>query len=520
MVRAIGAAQLVAGRDLNMGKVLTALRNTNSLVMGMSPEAMAGFVTMVEEQERRAATGLRSTDRLLNSNNLPDKNMQALIAAGLRTKEGAVDGEMFTRDPLRWIDKHIGQRAKRDGVDTSSLDAVRRYVTTLGFQQSDTSFISAVVLKEMERARARKNVARIKPDDVNDLRTESIVLALDSVQAKFDDLASSGTTFADKVLAPILAGVADNLEALSKGKVSPGTLGALVGAGAVGAGKVAVENADVIALAFAAKKHMGAAAALKAAALALSRSSTGRGVGVGGDVGGDGRDKKDPRRKGKPTFGRDAARNVGKGGALVTGAALLGRYLGKAASIAFRKGLGPVGDALFAPPVADGERRDKTKVPRSQADLLANVVKGTKRGGTEIDPSRFGSGGPAAPSPTAARVGQQMVGRFTNVEQLGRLQALQAEAAATTQRQSTVQQAFGSDVARAEGAAAQSQAAASATQGAVAAAQGVPVGIAGAFSEGAAVAASAIRSALASGVNVNVQAAPQTNTGTTAVGAR
>jgi len=296
LIRALGQAQLVAGRDLNFNQVLTAMRNSSGLVMGMTPDAIRDFVSVVEEQGRKSADGLRSVDRVLNGTNVAEKNLAMLKASGLRVKGSAIDAGQFVRDPFKWIEENILTKAKAKGVNTGDLSDVRKFVTSLGFQQRGAAFVSSAILKTDERKRNRINAKRIKFDKLQMMASKDIVSASKMVREQFVDLSASALTpMVNAFASPLLVGIARRMDGLARGEFTATNIAAGVGAGAGAAGVFAASNASTIALTAAAFQLRGSSKLLNTASAALTRAAIADGA-SGAVVGGGSKNKKRTRR--------------------------------------------------------------------------------------------------------------------------------------------------------------------------------------------------------------------------------
>lgn len=283
-------ATTVAGRDINPQMLAQSIARLGALKMSLGGDAIGDVAMLQDEARGQAANYMRTFFNDLTRSNLATKNMEAMIAGGIRTSDGsgAVNQRLLGSDPFAWVMQELKPKLAKMGVDFSKRDSdpaaftasATKALNKLGFLNSGMQFALWSLQKEDEVRRGREKRAAVRTDAeyVRSLPSRDLATGMTSVGEKWKDASDALTRFVQPLAGHVIGGTAGFLSGIAQDPMRYG-VGGLVGAGALGAGAYALSNPGATAHVAAAGLHMRAAGALSAAAGLLGMSGLGRGRG-------------------------------------------------------------------------------------------------------------------------------------------------------------------------------------------------------------------------------------------------
>src|SRR5690606_19131984 len=129
-VKAIG----VEGADLNMDAIFLAAKRAKAAGGGMSNRFLMTIAPglMQDMGPERFGTAMGSMQSQVIGGRATKQSKKAQKAFGLRDRKGRfIDGDMLMRDPDKFIEKHILERLKKDGVNIDDPVAVSNKMSQL-----------------------------------------------------------------------------------------------------------------------------------------------------------------------------------------------------------------------------------------------------------------------------------------------------------------------------------------------------------------------------------------------------
>lgn len=197
-------AAIVQGETFNAPSLISAIR-IGGVAQTINQDGLIRVAASVDELGRSTGSGLQRLNKIMNiqadqagaGGGVAKGVVTALIDAGFRDENGPVQPELFSADPLRWVEEVVGAATKARGLDarnTEDRDTISNLLQRMGFQGTSLR----LVLNELAAGAEREKALALAPN-IEDAQ----VAAVDDLGFQLRGLARQFESFSSVVLEPM-----------------------------------------------------------------------------------------------------------------------------------------------------------------------------------------------------------------------------------------------------------------------------------------------------------------------------